>query len=427
MHIEIPADLARGGTVGRIGVAADAVRLMQQQRLLLSSAKTADDPLSPVPRMWRGLQRRAQVLLDVQRCVTLPGSDAARRGNLRDVLLVSHRQHDRRATRRSGTGEVPWGLDAQRAAELCWSIAVSEQRTVLLVEPIGRVTPAQRDFAAALCSVARAHRAPAPRSVKAGVMAALLTGDHTVSRHLLASAMPMSELHHTACAAVGDPGPWPVLSIGRQASFYEVVDSEGPMTLALSMLLALVSVLERSGQPTLARTLMQSIQVSCAAAARLRDPDPADAAQQAALFLSAIRANWGRDPNPAAVARTSGAPRASDSAIAGLRIRIESALPLHEVRERLLAAAQQAGVDMASVRRIESADGAPLYDVRVRPLLGQLELPASTVVLLTQLQAAPMQCRLVEPWSASRLTRPAPIELTPVESVPAPVGYANSR
>ena len=60
---------------------------------------------------------------------------------------------------------------------------------------------AQQSFADALERQARVHRLPSPRIVKAGLLAALLCGESSTARWLVASVMPMSELSALATEA----------------------------------------------------------------------------------------------------------------------------------------------------------------------------------------------------------------------------------
>lgn len=405
--IAIPATLARVGTVGRIGVSDEAIMLMHRHRVLIGAHRDAD-PLQPVPRLWRGMQRRAGVLLDLQRCLTMPGSEAARRGNQRDVLLVAQRQVDRRTSRVSRAGEAPWGADAQRAAELCWAIAASEHREVLLVEPVGRLTPAQRDLAAAMHAVATSHRMALPRTVKAGVLSALLTGDHARSRWLVASAMTIDELRALAREAIGETGPWPVLSVGRHASFYDIPST--PHTgLAMPMLLTCVSLLERAGRQSIAATLLNAIQVTCAAASRLRTSPTESLCVQTDALLAALRVNWGRALS-APVARRA-APASGDAAtLSGVRIRIESCADAAAVRDGVVHLAGAAGVELATLRRVDGLESAatPQYEARLRLTSDTDAADVAMVRVIAALLRSPFRCLLVEPWSGARAPRTAP-------------------
>ena len=297
----VPASLARGGTVGRIGVPHDAAVIVEQQRVVIG-ATFGGDPLAPVPRLWRGLQRRADVLLDLRRSLTLPGSDAKRAGNDRDVLLVSQRILERtlRQVRSDASSADEW-TRARESAEIVYRLAAAEQRTVMLVLPIGRGTAAQHSFADALERQARVHRVPAPRILKAGLLSALLSGDSTSARWLVASVMPMDELSALATEAIGDTGPWPVVSVGRGATFYDMPMATSDAHDPVPLLLVIVHMLQRSGRAASARALTDALLVTRTAELRMREelggelPVPTDA------FLRGVLANWGRTPSGAAL------------------------------------------------------------------------------------------------------------------------------
>ncbi|MBC7842898.1 MAG: hypothetical protein H7099_11320 [Gemmatimonadaceae bacterium] len=297
----LPSSLARGGTVGRIGIPHDAAVIVEQQRAVIGASFGAD-PLAPVPRLWRGLQRRADVLIDMRRSLTLPGSDAKRAGNERDVLLVSQRILER--TLRQARSDAPTADEwtrARESAEIVYRLAAAEQRTVMLVLPIGRGTGAQQSFADALERQARVHRQPAPRIVKAGLLSALLSGDSASARWLAASVMQMDELSALATEAIGDTGPWPVVSVGRGATFYDMPMAASDAHDPVPLLLVIVHMLQRCGRAAGARALMDSLLVTRTAEERMREelgsqlPVPTDA------FLRGVLANWGRTPSGAAL------------------------------------------------------------------------------------------------------------------------------
>ena len=290
----LPATLARGGTVGRIGVPQPAVSLMLDQRVMLGRTH-GGSPLAPVTRLWRGLQRRADVLLDVIQSTTFPGSNAAAAGNQRDVLLVAHRVHERAVRAAPGDAQSAdqW-MRARDAAEHVYRLASADGRPVMLVLPIGRVTLTQQLFTDALERHARLHRAPAPRTVKAGLLSALLCGESACARWLVASVMHIDELTALTTEAIGDTGPWPVMSIGRDATFYDLPAAESDGDGASALLLVMASLLHRNCQTDLAQTLLRAVQTTTAAAARMREELGTDFRVPTEAFLHGILANWGR-------------------------------------------------------------------------------------------------------------------------------------
>lgn len=297
----VPSSLARGGTVGRIGVPQNAADIVEQQRAVIG-ASFGDDPLAPVPRLWRGMQRRADVLVDLRQCLTLPGSDAHRAGNKRDVLLLSHRILERtiRQARSDAPSADQW-TRARESAETVYRLAIAEQRTVMLVLPVGRGTAAQQSFADALDRQARVHRLPSPRIVKAGLLAALLCGESSTARWLVASVMPMSELSALATEAIGDAGPWPVVSIGRGATFYDMPASAPDAHDPVPLLLVIVHMLQRSGLAASARALCDAVLVTRTAEVRMREELGTDLPVPTEAFLNGVLANRGRSPAGSAV------------------------------------------------------------------------------------------------------------------------------
>jgi hypothetical protein len=301
-HVGAPIDvcrispaLASTGTVGRIGVPYEAVALMRRQRVMVG-ASFGTCPLEPVSRLWRGLQRRADVVLDVRQCSTMPGSAAAHHGVDRDVLLVAHRVLERAAGPARNTSSADQWTRARHAAEIVYRLAASEDRPVLLVLPVGRGTPAQRMFSDALERQATLQRAQAPRCVKAGLLSALLSSDGGAERWLVASVMRMEGLSTLTTEAIGDTGPWPVMSLGRDVTFYDMPTSVRDSGDVLPMLLVLVSALHRSGSATLARALMQALLTTAAAAARMREELGTELIVPHHAFVRGVLANWGRVP-----------------------------------------------------------------------------------------------------------------------------------
>ncbi len=398
----MPLSLARGGTVGRIGVPREAVSLMAQQRVVVAATR-GTDPLAPVSRLWRGLQRRADVLADVQQCLTLPGSAAALAGTERDVLLFSQRVVERTITRRNVEPHVDaadlWAR-AREAAELVYRFAVSERRKVMLVLPVGRGSEAQRLFCDALDREARQQRVAPPRVVKAGLLSALLTGEGGSERWLVASAMPIEELAATVLEAIGDTGPWPVLSLGRDASFYDMPAPKDGTVDPVAVLLVCASMLHRSGRTELSREMMQSLVTTTAALARMRDElgsffdVPLDA------FLDGLRNNWGRMPMPAQLPERRRVER-DLPVVAGLRLRIETSLPAATVRDAVALALMPAGLEVASVRSVEGtvSRGQSSFEVRVRSRLGEPELGDAAAHALVRALGPSLRCVAVEPWA----------------------------
>lgn len=399
----IPSTLARCGTVGRIGVPAEASALMMQQRVMLGATIGAD-PLLPVARLWRGLQRRADVQVDVRQCTTLVGSGAERAGNHRDVLLFSQRVVDGSPRRRRSIGGAAdavaheWSR-ARDAADLAYRLASAEQRRLLLVLPVGRGTDAQKYFGDALERQARVHRMSAPRTVKAGLLAALLSGDSGSERWLVASVIPIDELSAMVRESVGDTGPWPVISLGRDVTFLDMPAT--PTAEPLPLLLALATLLQRNGCGDLARTLVQAALLTTSAAARMRDElggvlhVPVDA------FMQGVLANWGRVTPACRPHDGRVLTRESGPVVAGLRLRVETTLSAAAVRDTVSAALMPAGLEVASVRAADTSEArrpAPAYDVRVRSRLGEPPLSDIGAEAVQKALRAAMRCLAVEPW-----------------------------
>lgn len=290
----LSASLARAGTIGRIGVPRAAATLMYAQCVMLGHSFGAA-PLAPVTRLWRGLQRRADVLLDVRQSLTMPGSAAALAGMHRDVLLVSHRVVDRAVVPSTDDAHhADQWIRAREAAEIVHRVAAAEERDLLLVLPVGRSTLTHQLFSDAIERHARLHRLPAPRTVKAGLLAALLSGDSGGTRAVVASVMPIDELSALATEAIGDTGPWPVMSLGRNVAFYDIPADLHDGDMARSMLLVMASMLARNGRAAHAHALLQSLHVTSTAAARMREELGGVLRVPADAMLSGVLANWGR-------------------------------------------------------------------------------------------------------------------------------------
>jgi hypothetical protein len=330
----IPADLARGGAVGRIGVPREAELIMRRQRVVFG-AGCSELPLAPVARMWRGLQRRADVIVDVRRCATLPGSAAQRAGTTRDVLLVTQRVIERSLPHApSDSQRADHWARARESAEIVYRIAAAEQRCVLLVRPIGRGTGAQQGFADALERYARAQRLPAPREVKAGLLAALLSGASGETRWLAASVMPIDELSALVTESIGDTGAWPLVSVGRTATFYDMPVAAVCAHDPVPIVLAIVDQLQRRGQVVLARAMFDALVVTSAAVVRMREELGGVLHMPASAFLDGMRANWGRSPVDTNTSRRGAEPPRRARKAPTSRFRIEPgadrpAAPLH--------------------------------------------------------------------------------------------------
>ncbi|HYW49831.1 MAG TPA: hypothetical protein VE861_04445 [Gemmatimonadaceae bacterium] len=286
----IPASLARSGTVGRIGVPRESIALMLEKGMLLGST-IGSDALEPVPRLWRGLQRRAGVFVDLQRCGT------AERAEMRDVLLLSQRVPEWPGLRRSaGEGDTvaaQW-LRARQAAEVAYQRAVAEDRRVLLVTPIGRSTDAHRYLRDAMDRQARLHRLPAPRSVKAALLSSLIGAHDGDVRWLVASVTPIHELRTMMSEVLDDITPWPVLSIGTDVTCCDLRHRDTATRDPMSLLLALVTLLEEGGHRTHAATLLDAILLTDAASRRMREELGGTLDVPSNEFLDGVVANFGR-------------------------------------------------------------------------------------------------------------------------------------
>lgn len=399
----ISALLARGGTVGRIGVPREATDLMLRQKVVLGATLGAD-PLWPVARLWRGMQRRAEVHVDVRQCATLSGSAADRAGNQRDVLLFSQRIVDSAPRRRRVAGgsvdaaALEWSR-ARDAADLAFRLAAAEGRKLLLVLPVGRGTEAQQYFADALERQARLHRMAAPRVVKAGLLSALLSGESGSERWLVASVIPIDELSAMAKEAVGDTGPWPVISIGRDATFIDMPaePSEDPQPF----LVALSALLQRSGRSDSARTLLQAALLTTTAVARMREELGGTLTVPVEAFLQGVLANWGRVAPTVSPRDRRSATREAEPVVAGLRFRVETALSAAAVRDAVVAALLPTGLEVASVRSADAQAASRellMFDVRVRSRLGEPALGDTAADALRGMLTGAMRCVTVEPW-----------------------------
>jgi hypothetical protein len=397
----IPAHLARGGTIGRIGVPHDAISLMLRQQVVVGSSIGAD-PLAPVSRLWRGLQRRADVLVDLRQCTTLPGSAASVAGVERDVLLVSQRLVERATSRRpapDANDTADQWTRARESADIVYRTAVAEQRSVLLVLPVGRATGMQQFFSDALARQARLHRLTPPRTVKAGLLSALLTGETGRERWLVASVIPIDDLAATAAEAVGDTGPWPVFSLGHGALFCGMPQQLAANLDPVPLLLVLEYLLRRAGKFETARLLMQSLRTTVAALHRTREEFGAPFEIPVRDFLRGVLSNWGRAPSAGGV-RERRTTQRGGPVVSGLRLRIESTLSASDMRTAVSASLMPAGLEVASVRSMDAPTGAAygVFDVRVRSRLGEPPLSDEAATALVRALGAAVRCAAIEPW-----------------------------
>ncbi len=399
----IPTHLARSGIVGRISVPQEACTTMLRQRVVLGATIGAD-PLAPVSRLWRGLHRRADVLVETRLFRTVPGSDAARAGIDRDVLLFSQRVTERAAPRREAPAEIEsagqW-TRARHAAELAYRQASAEDRQLLLVLPVGRGTDAQRLFTDALMRQARLQRLAPPRVVKAGLLSALLTGEMGKERLLAASVMSIDELTATATEAVGDCGPWPVVSVGQRATFYDMPTASTGGAEPLPLLLVLVTMLQQGGRADLARQLQASIWLTLAALVRMREELGTAFSPPAEAFLDGVLTNWGRLPIPQA-SEVASLP----ASVQGLRLRIATELDTSAVRDVVTAALLTTGVEVASVRTLDPlVERVPaMIDVRLRTRLGESVVSDAAASALSRALFPSMRCVGIEPWTPGPAT-----------------------
>lgn len=395
----IPSGLARAGQVGRIGVPREAAAVMQQQGVLIGST-FGGDPLAPVARLFRGLQRRADVVVDVRPFVTLPGTRLGADSWERDVLLFSQRPLERTTARRDATNldDAREQARSRDAAALAYRLCAAERRKLMLVLPVGRGTRAQQAFAEALQQHAIANRLAPPRIVKAGLLAALLSGESGRERWLVSSVIPIDELSAMVSESVGPVVNWPVLSYGRGASFYDLpVTADGD---AVPLLLVLASLLQRSGRSELAQSLQASVLMTCAARTRAAEElGVSELRVPLDDFVAGVLANWGREPVMASPRERRSVDR-DPLGVAGLRLRIESALPATAVRDAITSALRPTGLEVASVRSIETrqAQGDLAFDVRVRGRLGESPMGDDTSPFALRALGPALKCVAVEPW-----------------------------
>jgi hypothetical protein len=406
-HREISPASARRGTVGRIGVPQDAVAVMRRQRVLVG-AMADNDALAPVARLWRGLQRRADVLVDLQRST---GRSADRRGGERDLLLCAQRIVERTSRRVSIDAESAeqW-TRARQTAELAYRIATAEGRQVLLVAPVGRGTDAQQFLAEAVERQARQQRAPMPRTVKAGLLAALLVGDHTREKLMVVSVMPMDELSALVTEAIGRAHVWPVMSLSADTSFYTIPVAEAGTTNFGALCLVLVSLIERAGRSDLAERVQQSLILSLEAAERMREELGSAMPVPHRALADAVLTNLDR-ALPGVTALPRRALELDPSTITGVRVRVETSLSAATLREQLLSALLPTGVDVASVRLVESVsarEDRTVYDVRLRTQLGETSLHDDAGAALITALGDNTRCISVEPWSPGSAERTRP-------------------
>jgi hypothetical protein len=243
---------------------------------------------------------------------------------------------------------------------------------------------------------ARLQRLPAPRTVKAGLLAALLSGESGCARWLVASAMPIEELSQLTTEAIGDTGPWPVLSLGRGATFYNLPATTSGPSDPVPMLLVLVSMMQRSGQGAFARSLFDATLVTRAAEARMREELGLELSVPADAFLRGVMANWGRSLTDAVVA---GGPAVSPTVASALRLRIESALTASALRQAINGAVMPAGLEVASVRSVDAPDlrHQSHHDVIVRSRLGEPRLGDAAALALIGTLGDDLRCLSVEP------------------------------
>lgn len=292
---------------------------------------------------------------------------------------------------------------------MAYSLAVTENRKLLLVLPVGRGTAAQQFFTDALERQARLHRLPSPRTVKAGLLSALLLGDGGRERWLVTSVMSIEELSLTAAEAVGDTGPWPVLSFGRTASFYDMpAQAPGECIDPLPFLLVVSSLLQRSGRAEVARTLMHASLMTASAVTRMREEIGTSLHVPLDAWMAGVMANWGRTPLAPAPRERRASERREVPVVAGLRLRIETSLSATGVREAVNTAVMPAGLEVASVRAAEAslATSGSAFDVRVRSRLGEPPLSDSAAGALVRALGSPLRCVAVEPWNPAATERP---------------------
>jgi hypothetical protein len=395
----VPSSLARGGTVGRIGVPPQALDAVAGAGVALG-ATLGQSPLAPLPRLWRGLQRRCDVLVDIRHCVTLPGSDAHALGNDRDVILVSQRRVDRvSAAARGAEADLGgWGR-ARRVAELAYRLAAADRREVVLAVPPGRLTPGQKQLADACQREAQRLGLEGVRTAKAGLLAALLCGDGGARPWVVVSPMPMDELSTAVAAAIGDAGPWPVIAAGERTTFYDIPSVRGVGAGAVDptgILLACVAMLQRQGLREPAYALLHAVRLARGAEARMRGPAGTPLPLPADVVARTVIAHLGRH-RVVGDAPIEPAPLEpwGDAPVPGLRFRVASGAP-ETLRATIGALVEPVGLEVASVRPVD--EDAIAHDVRVRVRLGEAALDESTTDrLIVDVARAVGPC-LVEPW-----------------------------
>jgi hypothetical protein len=113
--------------------------------------------------------------------------------------------------------------------------------------------------------------------------------------------MPMGELSALTTEAIGDAGPWPVVSVGRGATFYDMPASAPDAHDPVPLLLVIVHMLQRSGRSAWARALCDALLVTRTAEVRMREELGTDLPVPTDAFLNGVLANWGRTPAGSAV------------------------------------------------------------------------------------------------------------------------------
>jgi hypothetical protein len=273
---------------------------------------------------------------------------------------------------------------ARDAADLICAAAVRDQRRVLLVDAIGRSTPSQRLFADALDREMRQRRMSPARCVRAGLLAAMLIPDRASAPLLVASTIGIEDLDAIASEALGDCGAWPVVHIGRHATFYDIptLADATPVQVATSLLLAVAHMMEPAGRAPDARTLVGAL--------RLRGELPAPS--ELMTLLRGVRANWGRTP------MSTNSNTVQSPEIKGLRVRVATVLSGAALRGAIAQAVSDVGLELASLRAVDSDSGAALFDVRLRPSLGEVSIRAAALDTLAEATRGVMRCVQAEPW-----------------------------
>ena len=125
-------------------------------------------------------------------------------------------------------------------------------------------------------------------------MSALLSSERGAARWLAASVMRMDELRALTVEAIGDTGPWPRMSIGRQGTFFDMPAAADNTGHAIPLLLVMVYLLQRHGEATHAGALFRALLTTQTAAVRMREELGSDLAIPIDAFFSGVLANWGR-------------------------------------------------------------------------------------------------------------------------------------